>query len=1162
MQRRTTHGAPWIPKRKTVLAVAAVAVLVGGGITVAVEAQSSLASPSLSAALVAQLSQNVNQPVIVILKDQPAAAAEGSGAATVRADAISSVQQPLIDQLEQVHATHIKRFQLVDSFSATVSAGEEAQLKANPDVEEVIPDVMLNDSGTQPVASQKLLKATKARKSSASDSATLNDIPGACSSTPQLVPEGLSLTNTVSDNPAQKTARSLGVTGAGVTVAYIADGNDPSNINFIRPDGKSVFVDYQDFSGNGNGAPTSGGEAFIDSNQIAGQGIHVYNLNGYSAEGYPEACNVRIEGVAPGASLVGLDVFAQTGETTESNFLQAINYAVETDHVNVLNESYGGNEFPDVTALDVMKQFDNAAVAAGVVVSVSTGDAGPASTIGSPATDPNVISAGASTQFQTYAQANLFGTRYFATSGWLNDNISALSSGGYSETGGTVDLVAPGDLSWASCDANIDFADCYNNVGNLDDIEISGGTSEAAPFVSGAAALVIQAYRKTHGGATPSPALVKQILVSTATDLGAPASEQGAGLLNTYKAVQLAESIHTSSPAGSTLLLSTSQLNATGAPGSTHSWPVTITNTGASTQVVSLSTRGIGSDQGVHSGSVTLSDTTSPEYTDEYGLPENYSVFHFTVAPGQDRLAAAYAWPGNPQYCQLTACNEGLASAAFLTLVDPNGKLAAQSIPQGPGNSASVDVRYPAAGTWTGVIHSFTAANGGTNGTVKWRTATQQFKSYGSVSQSSLTLAPGQSQTVTVSATTPAKPGDASGSVVVASNTGGTTSIAVTTRSLLDVASGGTFSGSLTGGNGRPEGVGQVQYYEFKVGAGVHDITANVSLANDDNDPVGLYLISPDGDTLGYGQNNFNGSSTLTATAYTTNPVPGTWTLIVDLAEPVQGDEVSQTFSGNVAFNTVSVSSPSLPDGKATVLTAGKAVTVPVTIKNTGAAPEDFFIDPRTDSYQSMSLTPIAPATNFVPLTSTNPEWFVPTETSSLQVGQTSGLPTTFDVGANEDDGDPDLSGASFSSTGIGNACADSTSVNYSPAGGTVTDGEWAAFPSECGPYGPAGSYTVASDAMTVVTKGFDSAVTSPTGDLWLQSIGSTVAFSPVAVNPGQTVTIPVTITPQFVHNTTTFEGDLYIDTIDTDVAPYALAAGDEAVAIPYEYTVDGTTAN
>ena len=49
------------------------------------------------------------------------------------------------------------------------------------------------------------------------------------------------------------------------------------------------------------------------------------------------------------------------------------------------------------------------------------------------------------------------------------------------------------------------------------------------------------------------------------------------------------------------------------------------------------------------------------------------------------------------------------------------------------------------------------------------------------------------------------------------------------------------------------------EYYEFKVGFGVTDITANVSLANDAGDFEGAYLISPDGDTLGFGQNSHDG---------------------------------------------------------------------------------------------------------------------------------------------------------------------------------------------------------------------------------------------------------------------------------------------------------------
>ena len=1157
MRKRMASGMKRTRIRTIYLTVPVAAALVAG--TAVWAGQNAAASPAgtaarqapLSQAEAAQLSQNVNRPVLVILKAQPGQAQVGSGAQTERMSAVTLDQDSLMSELAQVHATHIKQYQLVDSFAATVSAGEESRLSANPLVQEVIPDVTLQYDLT-PAVTPASSKAAKSR-----DSLTANVIPGACSGNgaPQLAPEGLSLTNTASGNPGQKTARSLGITGAGVTVAWIADGLDPNNVNFIKPNGKSVFVDYQDFSGNGAGAQTGGDEAFLDANQIAGQGLHTYNVNGFSAQSDPSACNIKIEGAAPGVNLVGLDVFSESStntlDTTLSNFLQAINYAVETDHVNVINESFGDNEFPDITSLDALNQFDNAAIAAGVTVVSSTGDAGSANTIGSPATNPNVISAGASTQFQMYAQTNYAGARYFATTGWLNDNVSSLSSGGFDENGGTVDLLAPGDLSFASCDANTTlYSECTNFTGNASDIEESGGTSESSPFVAGAAALVIQAYRQAHGGSSPSPAQVKQVLLSSATDLGAPAAEQGAGLLNSLRAVELAESLNSGRAVGSTLLLSSSQLTASGTPGSSHSWPVTITNTGSNTQFVNLSGRAIGPDQNVQTGSATLSDSTSPEFANYQGIANNYSVFHFHVSPGQDQLTASLAWPGNPSYCLTQACETGENSRVRMILVDPEGRLAAHSLPQGPGNYGSAQVRYPASGTWTGVIFGDTGTNGGTDGTVPWRVATQQFVSFGSVSPNRLILSPGHSQTVTVSANASSTPGDSAGSIVVSNGSSTNSSIAVVLRSLINVSSGGTFGGTLTGGNGRNPGNGQAEYYEFNVGSGVSNITANVSFGNDANDPVVEYLVSPDGDTLGYASNSLNGTSSPALSAWTLNPTPGTWTLIVEFAEPVVGDEVSQPYTGSIVFNGVHASAAGLPDSASTTLASGTPITVPVSITNNGVAPEAFFIDPRLSTNATISLASQSSNTVTLPMTGATPLWLVPTETSSLQVSQTSSTPAMFDTSPLP--GDPDVASASSGSAAL---CSTTASVAFAPTGGAVTAGLWAADPTECGPYATQAAPGTATDTMNVVTKAFDPAVSSAPGDVWQLSVNPSASVSPVIINAGQTATINVTITPS-ANSGSVVSGNLYVDDLAGPLAMSGQVTGDELTALPYEYTV------
>ena len=73
---------------------------------------------------------------------------------------------------------------------------------------------------------------------------------------------------------------------------------------------------------------------------------------------------------------------------------------------------------------------------------------------------------------------------------------------------------------------------CSNNPGDGRGRE--DGTSQAAPHVSGAAALLMSRHRELIG----DPARVKQVLMETATDLGRERYFQGAGLVDVLRAIQ------------------------------------------------------------------------------------------------------------------------------------------------------------------------------------------------------------------------------------------------------------------------------------------------------------------------------------------------------------------------------------------------------------------------------------------------------------------------------------------------------------------------------------------------------------------------------------------------------------------------------------------------
>jgi hypothetical protein len=1128
-------------------------------------------------------------PVIIFLKNQ--VAATGS---TIRSDQRSAVMQaaqaPYLGQLQRLGATDVLGYHLVNAIAARVPASALAAIGASPGVASVIPDSII--AGPDPAVSpadaagvqattgrtttaKTIIRRTTTVKTATGKTtavkttavktavkvATVKTPPGACSATPQLEPEGLTLTRTDSTAVGAKTARSLGYTGAGVKVAFLADGIDTTNVNLMRG-GKPVISTYKDFSGDGTTAATAGGEAFLDANAIAGQGKQVYNVAGFSAQAPASPCDVRIEGVAPGATLVALKVFSHADTSTTSAFLQAIDYAVEVDHVNVLNESFGSDPFPNVTSLDAVEEFNDMAVRAGTTVVVASGDAGPFNTIGSPAADPAVISVGASTDFRFYAQTDYAGADQFAPNGWESNNISALSSGGYTQDGQTLDLVAPGDLSFASCTAAPQrYSSCVNFLGKPSSVEESSGTSQSAALVAGAAALVIQAYAKEHQGTVPSPATVKQILLSTATDLGAPATEQGSGLLDTYKAVELASYMADCDPAGPTLELSSNQLNYAGKPGTAGSWAVTVTNTGKTAQKVAVTGRRFTAGSVVKTAAVTLSDSGSPHFTNWSGAASNYGRVTFTVPGGAAMLNTSIAWPA-------TASEAGNANAPVrLVLVDPKGRLAAQSLPQGVSGYGSAQVLHPAAGTWTAVISSDTPQAGGTAGKVQFSASLARAAGFGSVSPSTLSLAPGASAKVRVAAMVPAGAGDSSGAVVLNAGPsgGGTVTVPVTLRGTVAAGLGvsGTFSGVLTGGNGRSPGEGQVAAYTFTVPSNLpvlgRDIDVNVALANDPANQVSGYLIAPDGETAGYGSSYLTTGFTSAGVpvesplaqlaVYTSNPVPGVWTLLIDFTSPVPGDELADPFKGLIRFNNVGFSRGGLPDSPSVSLKREVEVTYPVSVSNIGGAPEDIFLDPRLTQLQTYTLQPqdqVAGVKLPAPATENPPEWLVPTMTSSVSVTVTSKAPVMFDYGPFP--GDPDEA----STEGL-------TARASFPDGATatpVTAGLWSAVPAEVGPF-PAGGARpeTATSSMTATTQEFDRSAGPATGDFWrfgVEPLATSASYSLLAINPGQTRTIDLEVKPTGPAGTVV-HGMLYVDDFADSLQ---FLSGSQLVALPYEYTI------
>ena len=259
-------------------------------------------------------------------------------------------------------------------------------------------------------------------------------------------------------------------------------------------------------------------------------------------------------------------------------------------------------------------------------------------------------------------------------------------------------------------------------------------------------------------------------------------------------------------------------------------------------------------------------------------------------------------------------------------------------------------------------------------------------------------------------------------------------------------------------------------------------------------------LIDPNGETPSIGSNVvFDGkaaSQGLGAQNYVANPLPGRWRFVVVVLNPVTGNGLRQNFRGIVTFDKVKVSaSPAVPNSAAVTLPAGQPVAITVSVHEHGRRPA-------------------APAGRRPPERPDRPAAGAgvrrPNRPAAGQRGRPVG-PARLPRAARHESASATATSTSpvqieWSSPGFGidlfgdlrQAQAGNTvsTATVTERTGTVGHGFWGAYPQQIGPFSNAGapkgtSYIVA----TAVTQPFDPAVTSSTGDPFLNAVAPTAGL-------------------------------------------------------------------
>ncbi len=381
--------------------------------------------------------------------------------------------------------------------------------------------------------------------------------------------------------PHAPTRFGTGYTGKGVDVAVIDTGidgehSDTDNLVEFCDTTAAISADREEVVCFGGNDRSDSAEARAAAFDDEGHGSHVSGTVGGTGDASGgRANNHSTIGVAPD---VDLHVYSANLGPFLANFQILAAYddmtfkkLNENSGVVATSNSFGGGDGANYSPDDPQNIAIKAAYDANIISVYAAGNSGPEhNTLSDSCINPYVVCVGATTKPDSVVQ---FSSRGRPSEPADTNRNGIVGDDGSNDTETTSDdieadvepdnhdrrlgqklgiglyrptLVAPG--------VNINSISAFLGEGapgpcsevtqtRTNCYEQLNGTSMATPHVSGAIGVIVQAYRRTHGGTTPNAARIIDILERSAALSKLPgyeAEEQGAGRLNVLDAVRYA----------------------------------------------------------------------------------------------------------------------------------------------------------------------------------------------------------------------------------------------------------------------------------------------------------------------------------------------------------------------------------------------------------------------------------------------------------------------------------------------------------------------------------------------------------------------------------------------------------------------------------------------